>query len=118
MIGAQSKKIIQFGVRQKDCRTCTYHKNKKQAVPSHRCHFEGSSRAMEADLASDLVNKIHGTGTAELGTIIMDEDTTTIARIKSDLGKNIAKQSDIMHVKKHLMSSLYQLQKKKQNSHH
>ena len=114
MIGAKSKKIIQFGSRQKDCRTCTYHNNKKQAIPSHNCHknFEGSSRAMEADLASELVKKIHNTGTAKLGTIIMDDDSTTVARIKSDFDKNIAKQSDIMHVKKHLTSSLYQLQKK------
>ena len=60
MVGAETNKILNYGIRQKDCRKCTYYKHKKLDVPEHECatNFQGSSRAMEADLAAELIADI------------------------------------------------------------
>ncbi len=41
----------------------------------------------------------------------MDEDCTTLSRVKSVINHDINKYSDIMHVKKHVLGDLYKLQK-------
>ena len=41
----------------------------------------------------------------------MDDDATTIARLRQELNHSIIKWSDLMHTKKHLQSALYALNK-------
>ena len=112
MIGQKTGKIIDYGVRSKDCRTCMYWSNRNAAVPEHQCfkNFSGSSRAMEADVAAELVQRIENTADVQVRTLVMDDDSATISRIRGELKHDITKWSDIMHVKKHLKSSLYKLQ--------
>ncbi len=62
---------------------------------------------MEVDLAAECVKRIEATGEIRIGTLVMDDDSTTIFRIRCQLNRNIEKWSDIMHVKKHLKSTLY-----------
>ena len=42
----------------------------------------------------------------------MDDDTTTMARIRQELDHTVTKWSDINHTSKHLTNSLFSLQKK------
>jgi len=61
---------------------------------------------MEADLAVNMINKINtGNEKARIGTIIMDDDSSTMAKINRESKQPIKKISDINHVKKSLGNS-------------
>ena len=56
---------------------------------------------MESDVGGCIVKDIESKhNNVEVGVLIMDDDSTTIARIRSELGHSIEKWSDIMHVRK------------------
>ncbi|XP_062576921.1 uncharacterized protein LOC134267321 isoform X2 [Saccostrea cucullata] len=116
LIGNKSGKICGFGVRSKDCRKCSFHTNMGKTPPEHKCckNWEGSSKAMESNVAVELVNKIEKEN-VEVSVLVMDDDCTTMARINEEIPHPVIKWSDISHTKKHLGNSLYQLQKKHKN---
>ena len=53
---------------------------------------------MEAQLCWELVNIVEDKG-VQIGTLVMDKDSTTIARIRGELSHDIEKWSDFMNVK-------------------
>lgn len=57
-----------------------------------------------------MVESIHKEG-IKTASIIADDDTTTIARLKAEVDDFINKQSDKNHVKKNFANSLFALQK-------
>ena len=70
-------------------------------VKEHDCriNWAGSSKAMERNLAVDTLVS----GTTEktrISTIIMDEDSATMAKIKKAVPHEVTKESDINHAKK------------------
>jgi hypothetical protein len=83
MIGNLSGKVCGFGVRSKDCRKCTYHINKGQFPPDHKCskHWDGSSKSMEPDVAALVVMNIEPNKNVQVGVLIMDDDTTTVSKL-------------------------------------
>ena len=111
LVGNQTNKIISYGVRQKDCRTCTFYKHKHIQIPEHECHanFEGSSRAMEADLAAESVTDIERNSSVQIQDIIINDDSTTFARLRNELDHEINKISDIKHVTNSVQSALYKI---------
>ena len=113
MIGNETGKICAYSVRIKDCRKCQFYSNKGLTPPPHTCHknWDGSSKAMEPDVGGELVKTVEAQG-VDVDVIIMDDDATTMARIRKDMNHNISKWSDINHTSKHLGNSLYSLQKK------
>jgi len=113
MIGNKTGKIVAYDVRSKDCRKCTYYTRKGQETPVHKCskNWNGSSKAMEPDVGCSLVTEIESKN-VQVGVMIMDDDATTMARIKTSVSHPIEKWSDLNHTKKHLGNSLYTLQKK------
>ena len=64
LIGNRTGKICAFGVRSKDCRMCSYHMSKGDAPPEHDCseNWNGSSKAMEPDVANSSCERSGGTG--------------------------------------------------------
>lgn len=60
---------------------------------------------MEADLAVELINKT--SKTAHVSTLIMDDDSSTIAHIKEKVDHKVNKISDMNHTKKSLGNMLY-----------
>ena len=66
---------------------------------------------MEADVAGEIVKRLEEDGKVKVGVLVMDEDSTTIARIRSELSRDIEKYSDIMHMQK-LQGTLYELHAK------
>ncbi|KAL5012907.1 hypothetical protein ScPMuIL_011458 [Solemya velum] len=113
MIGNNTGQVCAYGVRVSDCRMCQVYGNKGEVPPDHTCrkNWNGSAKAMEPDVGGTLVKEIEGKG-VDVGVIIMDDDTTTMARLRKDLSHSIVKWSDINHTAKHLTNSLYSLQKK------
>ncbi|XP_053382773.1 uncharacterized protein LOC128549640 [Mercenaria mercenaria] len=113
VIGNFTGKICAYGIRSKCCRKCDYHSVKGNGIPDHNCYrnWGGSSKAMEPDVGGELVKEIEKEN-IEVETIIMDDDCTTMSRIRKELSHNVVKWSDQNHTVKHLGKSLYALQKK------
>ena len=111
LIGNTSGKICAFGIRVSDCRTCSNFETEK--TPSHKCskNWSGSAKAMESDVGVDLIKSVEKEG-VRVKTLIMDDDTTTMAKVRRELDHTITKWSDVNHTSKHLTNSLFSLQKK------
>ena len=63
---------------------------------------------MEPSVAVELAQNLDKSD-AVLDVVIMDDDTTTIAKLKSEYSPEIVKWSDVNHAKKSLTSSLFKL---------
>lgn len=113
LIGNKTGKICAYGVKTKDCRMCNFHMNKGKVPPEHKCqkNWSGSSKAMEPSVAVDVIKEVEQQN-VQVSVLIMDDDATTMARIKENIAHPITKWSDLNHTKKHLGNSLYSLQKK------
>ncbi|VDI64025.1 Hypothetical predicted protein [Mytilus galloprovincialis] len=116
MIGSKSRKIIGYKWRSKTCRICEVASKKGKIAKIHQCrkNFGGSAKAMEPDMVTDLVREARLKGT-NICTIVGDEDSTTIARLRSNVDKDIKKLSDSNHMKKTLGKKLYDLKNKHQS---
>ena len=112
MIGEKTGKICGYQVKSKHCRVCDSAKANGRETPAHdcSCNFEGSAKAMEPAAAVDIAKKIEQQGVL-VSTLIMDNDATTIARLRQELDHSITKWSDVMHTKKYLQSALFAMQK-------
>ena len=66
---------------------------------------------MEQDMVIEIMRKCKDSG-ASVDTIIADDDTTTIAKIKQSVNPDIKKKSDKNHVKKNIGNALYSLRNK------
>ena len=106
MFGIQTGKIINFSMRSKDCRIC---KQEGHAY-DHDCrkNWIGSAKAMEPDMVEEMVTSVQRKGVT-VNSITGDDDSSTIARLRANVNKNIIKRSDKNHVKKGLSNSLYAL---------
>lgn len=113
LIGNRTGKICAYGVKNKDCRMCNFHINKGKVPPEHDCNrnWSGSSKAMEPSVAVDVIKEVESQN-VEVSVLIMDDDATTMARIRDNISHPVQKWSDLNHTKKHLGNSLYSLQKK------
>lgn len=74
-------------------------------------NWSGSAEAMLQDMVVERMKTCTEKG-AVVETIIADDDTTTIARIKQNVNPSIKKKSDKNHVKKNIGSALYSLRNK------
>ena len=114
MMGHHTKQVVACKVRNKDCRVCTYWNGQAKDPPVHNCqiNWQGTSKGMEPDAAAEIVQQIESGDKCQIGTIIMDEDATTIARIRVELDHDITKWSDLNHIKKSVGNALWRLNKK------
>ncbi|XP_070542849.1 uncharacterized protein [Ptychodera flava] len=114
LIGKESGKVIDYTTRSKKCRICEHAESSKCEVKVHKCcrNWQGSAKAMEPDMAVELVNNVNSNDEKNyIGTIIMDDDTTTIHHLRDKIDSKIEKQSDRNHVRKVLGNNLFELQK-------
>jgi hypothetical protein len=70
----------------KTCKRCDVAAKTGNSVPEHDCrkNWGGSSKAMDPAIAVDILNDIKGKG-YEVRKIIMDDDATTIAKIRREV---------------------------------
>ena len=59
---------------------------------------------MEPDVDAEVVSSVEKRG-IPVSTLIMDDDTTTMCRIRKELAHEVNKWSDINHTTKHLVGS-------------
>ena len=67
---------------------------------------------MEADVAVEIATNLEGDENVRLNALIMDDDSTTISRIRQVLPHDVDKFSDHMHTMKHIRNKLYSVQSK------
>ncbi|VDI23020.1 Hypothetical predicted protein [Mytilus galloprovincialis] len=99
MIGAETGKIIGYSVRSKFCKTCDEANRKGIKAKLHDCrlNWDGSSKAMEQDMVVEMVQNIKNSGIT-VGTIIADDDTTTIARLRKKVQKSQTERASLVHL--------------------
>ena len=109
LIGKSSRKCLDFSVRSKVCDTCDRAQRSGVIPKEHKCYknWTGSSKAMEPDMAVDMIQNIQSTGLS-VGTLVMDNDSTTIAKVR-EVNPLIEKLSDKNHTKKSISNALYAL---------
>ena len=112
-IGKHTGKIVGYAVRAKVCRVCRTSKRNDKPPPVHDCvhNWDGSSKAMEADMVTQILkdSKSHG---VRINQIIGDEDSTTIARARREVNYELTKGSDMNHLKKILGNKLHELKRR------
>ncbi|CAC5393417.1 unnamed protein product [Mytilus coruscus] len=113
MIGHLTGKLIDLDLRSTDCRFCSYWEGKGKEQPLHNCtrNWYGTSKAMEPDVGVSLVQNIEKKG-CTLANVIIDDDTTTIARTRSQIDHEVEKWSDMGHTRVQLGNKLYKIKEK------
>ena len=113
LIGNTTKKVCAYGYRFTDCSVCRHHQSKGADPPPHDCNnnWGGSSKAMEPDIGVKLIQEVEEKG-VRVDTLIMDDDTTTMARVRKEINHPVEKWSDTNHATRGLANNLYNLAKK------
>lgn len=116
MIGKYTGKITNYKVRSRSCRVCSSASSRNETAKEHDCrkNWDGSAKAMEQDMIVEMVSECNEKG-FKTGTVIGDDDSTTIARLRRHVDVNIKKISDKNHVKKNFSKTLYKLQNANKN---
>ncbi|XP_061170664.1 uncharacterized protein LOC133180103 [Saccostrea echinata] len=111
MIGSKTGKIISYDVRNKSCRICENAALSKEPPRQHDCrkNWDGSAKGMECDMAVSMLKDLEAKNIS-IETIVMDDDTTTIARARKGVKARLKKKSDADHAQKHFTNKLYGLQ--------
>ncbi|XP_052212333.1 uncharacterized protein LOC127831382 isoform X2 [Dreissena polymorpha] len=113
MVSTKTGKVLAYAVRSKTCRVCSQHKKKgNDPCKLHDCrkNWSGSAKAMEPDMVTEMIIETAKKGVKVTG-IVGDDDTTTAARLKTNVPHMVEKRSDKNHVKKNLANCLYGMQK-------
>lgn len=109
IIGYLSKKILDFGTRNRKCKMC----NNGHEAESHICrrNYEGSAKSMEADLAASLVNEsdILTQAGVSVRVLVGDDDSSAISAIIQGTTHKIFKLSCRVHLSKKFVKNLYKL---------
>lgn len=110
LFGEKTKKILSFSSRSKRCRICSSAIARGVPPRKHncRCNWQGSAKAMEPSMACEMLTTVQGDG-AKVGTFVMDNDSTTIAKVKATVSPNIEKRADRNHTKKGFTGALLEL---------
>ncbi|CAC5403040.1 unnamed protein product [Mytilus coruscus] len=90
LIGNQTGKVVGRGIRSSDCRVCTFWEARNVEPYDHKCtrNWFGSVKGMEPDVGARLIEDLE-TKNSQVSTVIMEDDTTTIARIRRTIQHSI-----------------------------
>ncbi|XP_062566154.1 uncharacterized protein LOC134228511 [Saccostrea cucullata] len=110
LIGEKTKKCIGISVMGKRCRICESAEMKGVPPRKHNCprNWSGSAKSMEPAMACEMLQGIIDQGHS-VQTLVMDNDSTTIARVRATVDPTITKKSDSNHTRKGFMGSLVEL---------
>lgn len=114
IIGFLSGKILDYATRNRKCAVCD--RSGSQKIHDCRKNFEKSAKAMEADVAVQLIchSEILKNAGCRVKVLVGDEDQWAISDIRNELKRlgikeEIYKLADRNHVKKNLSKKLYKL---------
>ncbi|OXU17178.1 hypothetical protein TSAR_012609 [Trichomalopsis sarcophagae] len=111
LIGLFSKKVISYVTLNRKCKKC----DKGYDVKDHDCrrNFSGTAKAMEPHAAVQLTknNRTLMDCEIDVGIIIADNDSSSIATLRNAHDFEVVKQADKNHTSKGVVNALYKLQK-------
>lgn len=112
LIGNKTGKCVGYALKSKKCRICSAAKEKNVTPRKHNCkkNWKGSAKSMEPAMACEMLQSVLDQG-EKVSTLVMDNDSTTIARVKSTVDQNITKRCDSNHTRKGFTASLTELSK-------
>ena len=113
IIGAETKKLLHIGIRNKYCCVCQRAESVGCKAKEHECfkNWELSSQAMEADIIVEGFLKANEYGVRYM-TLIADGDSSTYAKIQEEVpvwGAHVQKGECANHVCKCLRGNLEKL---------
>lgn len=107
LIGYYSGKVLAYATRTKKCAKC----DSGHMKTDHDCrlNFDRSAKAMEPDMAVELItkNELLTEENVSIAVIIGDDDASSIAAVRREASHRIEKWSDVNHAKKGFTSALY-----------
>lgn len=113
MIDSKTGKVVGYSVMSRTCRTCNYNKSKScEKDDDCRQNWSGSSKTMEPAMAVNIIRNIESKG-HKVRTLVIDDDTSTICKIRSEVNPEIKKCSDKNHYFRNFTNHLFTLQKEK-----
>ncbi|XP_034230904.1 uncharacterized protein LOC117639401 [Thrips palmi] len=111
IIGNLSGKVLDFHQCNRKCQFC----DMGHDPSSHDCrlNYFGSAKGMEAHTAEKLVTKssILKSQNLQVGILIGDDDSSSIASCRAASSHEIVKQSDMNHTSKGVKNTLYGIEK-------
>ena len=113
MVGCMTKKIVGYGVMSSSCRICAVASRKGVLSQKHDCrkNWTGSSKEMEPAMAVNILTTSIKDKGHQLKTLVIDDDTTNIAKVRNEVDNTIEKCSDKNHMMKNFTKKLCSLQK-------
>ena len=122
MFVVHTGKVIAYRTRNKKRSMCDIARRFKKTVKKHNCrqNWTGSAKSVEADMVVSMTKKKNKkkhnnnlkTTKSAVKTIVGDDDTSTISRLKYEVDPAIGKVSDSYHVKRNRGNELYKLKAK------
>ncbi len=112
LMGEKCGKVVAVEVASLACKFCEAHKG-EPFIPDHKCskNYTGSSKGMESKLIIDMLQNIKEKG-VEVNQLVLDGDSTTVARARKTVNPSLKVRRDKNHVKKGFATSMYDLKKK------
>ena len=111
IVGVFSKQILDYSTCNRKCKKC----DKGRTPFDHDCrlNFWGSAKAMEAHVANKIVNEssILKSKNIQVGILVGDDDSSTIASCRAGASHAIGKLSDVNHTSKNVKKELYNIEK-------
>ena len=95
MVGIKRGKCIGYSVKCKSCKTCKAAIRRGINARDHDCRKNrtGTLKAMEPSMIVDMLREAKANN-VEVGTVVGDNDTTTIVRVRSQVNIEIKKLGD------------------------
>ena len=108
-MGLATGKVVSYSTRCKTCRVCSNNKlTWREKKHDCRKNHNGSSKSMERDVACELCSKAPQSR-VKFSIYVGDDDSTTLADLKSKVPYGVEKWSDVVHAKRSLNSRLFNL---------
>lgn len=115
LIGYFTKKVLSFDIKNRKCRLCDL----GHSSEDHECrkNFEGSAKSMEPASAVTVSceNPVLEDAKMQLGILISDNDSGTVAALRENSNFEVVKHSDKNHTSKGVLSQLYKLKEEKRH---
>lgn len=111
IIGCLSGLVLDYSTCNRTCRKCG--KDDPTLKHDRSRNFYGSARAMEAHVAKKIVveSEILRNANIEVGILVGDDDSSTIAACRAASSHPIIKQSDVNHTSGGVKKKIYNIQK-------
>ena len=102
LVGCRTGKIIDYEVRIKSCKACENAAKKCGKPKPHDCrkNWSASAKSMEADMAASMLKQHEENNSENVVKLVMDNDSTTSAKLRAEVKHEIEDIKDINHTKK------------------